>query len=535
MRLDDLRISTRLIAGFAVLGLLIAAMVAAVLVQVSAMKSSASDMADVRIPRLLVGNAIKEDVQTIASSVRNMILMSDSMRIMAEGEAIKKLQTRIDSRYGELERLLAADSAATAALQTVQSARKAFEPLQRETAELAAAGQTFEAKDMLIDKMHPAQLQYFAAMDALLQQQQQQLTEATQANEAAASAVRGMLLSTTLIVLGVGALLAFWIIRSISVPLRQAVGVARNVAAGNLREPIAASGNNEVGQLLQALAEMQGGLARVVTEVRTGSQHVSEASAEIAQGNMDLSSRTEAQAGALEETNAAMQELRDAVVHNADNAQAANTLAHQASEVAQRGGAVVGEVVDTMRGINDSSRKIADIISVIDGIAFQTNILALNAAVEAARAGEQGRGFAVVASEVRALAGRSAEAAREIKTLISASVERVETGSALVDRAGETMQEVVTAIERVTRLMGEISGASAEQRSGVAQIGEAITQMDQVTQQNAALVEQIAAAASGLRNQAHDLVQAVAVFQVDGHAAGSLPGSTPALLEHSAG
>ena len=515
-RLDDMRISTRLVAGFSVLGLLIGAMVAIVLLKVSGMAASASEMSDVRIPRMLVGAAIKEDVQTIASSVRNMILMSDSMRILAEGESIKKLQTRIDSRYAELEKLLTDDTQALAALQKVHAERQVFEPLQRETAELAGSGQVFEAKDVLIEKMHPAQLKYFAAMDTLLQQQQAQLTQATETNESAANAMRSMLVSTTVVVLGIGAVLGWWIIRSISLPLRQAVRVARSVAAGNLHEPIEASGANEVGQLLLALSEMQGALARVVSEVRTGSQHVSNASAEIAQGNMDLSNRTESQAGALQQTNAAMHELHDAVVHNADNAQSANTLAHQASDVAQRGGTVVNQVVQTMRGINESSRKIADIIGVIDSIAFQTNILALNAAVEAARAGEQGRGFAVVASEVRALAGRSAEAAREIKELITASVERVETGSTLVDKAGETMQEVVTAIAHVTQLMGEISAASAEQRSGVAQISEAIGQMDRVTQQNAALVEEIAAAASSLRSQAHDLVGSVAVFQIDG-------------------
>jgi methyl-accepting chemotaxis protein len=255
------------------------------------------------------------------------------------------------------------------------------------------------------------------------------------------------------------------------------------VAAGKLQEPIDAQGRNEVAQLLLALKDMQGGLARVVTHVRHGAQNVLGGSTEIAQGNMDLSNRTEAQAGALQQTSASMQELREAVVHNADNAQQANTLARDASAVAERGGAVVGQVVDTMRDINTSSQKIADIIGVIDGIAFQTNILALNAAVEAARAGEQGRGFAVVASEVRALAGRSAEAAREIKGLISASVERVAQGSELVDKAGATMQEVVQSIRRVTALVGEISSASAEQRSGVAQIGEAIVQMDHVTQQ----------------------------------------------------
>ena len=521
MRLDTMRISTRLIAGFSVLGLLIGAMVTVVLLKVSGMRALVGDMADARIPRMVVGSAIKEDVQTISSGVRNMILMRDSSAIQAEADAIKRVQLRIDQRYGELGQLLSGDHDAQATLAAVQLSRKAFEPLQNETRDLAASGQVFEAKEVLIDKMHPAQLKYFAAMDALLLQQQQQLSQTTQATEDAANSVRGMLLATTLALLLTGAALGWWTIRSITVPLRQAVRVARSVAAGNLREPIASEGPYEVGQLLQALQDMQTALARVVAEVRTGSQHVSDASAEIAQGNMDLSNRTEAQAGALEETNAAMQELRDAVTHNADNAQAANALAHQATAVAQRGGQVVGQVVETMRGINESSRKIADIISVIDGIAFQTNILALNAAVEAARAGEQGRGFAVVASEVRALAGRSAAAAREIKGLIGASVERVEVGSNLVDKAGETMQEVVTAIDRVTRLMGEISGASAEQRSGVAQIGEAITHMDHVTQQNAALVEQIAAAAGGLRTQAQELVQAVAVFEVD------TPGAAP--------
>ncbi len=528
MRIDDLRISTRLGLGFALLGMMILAMVAVVWVQVSTMTGLFGDVANARIPRMVVGSAIKEDVQTISSGVRNMILMSDTTAIMAEAENIGHVQKRIGQRFAELEKLLADDGAAQAALQQVQAARKAYEPLQDETRDLASSGQVFDAKDVLVTKMHPAQQAYFSAMDALLHQQQQQLGQATGATERAANSVRGMLLATSLVVMVLGGLLAWWIIRSITGPLRQAVRVARSVAAGNLQEPIEAQGRNEVAQLLLALKEMQGALARVVTHVRQGAQSVLGGSTEIAQGNMDLSNRTEAQAGALEETSASMQELRDAVAHNADNAQQANTLACDASAVAERGGAVVGQVVDTMRGINASSQKIADIIGVIDGIAFQTNILALNAAVEAARAGEQGRGFAVVASEVRALAGRSAEAAREIKGLISASVERVAQGSDLVDKAGATMQEVVQSIRRVTALVGEISSASAEQRSGVAQIGEAIVQMDQVTQQNAALVEQIAAAATGLSTQAQELVRAVAVFQVDAGDGAGPPGAVPA-------
>jgi methyl-accepting chemotaxis protein len=314
----------------------------------------------------------------------------------------------------------------------------------------------------------------------------------------------------------IGALLALTITRSITVPIGEAVNLAETVAAGDLSTEVRVNRSDEVGQLLGALAKMNENLSRVVGTVREGSESVSTASAEIAQGNNDLSARTESQASALEETAASMEELSSTVKQNADNARQANQLAQSASAVAVQGGEVVGQVVDTMRGISESSKKIADIINVIDGIAFQTNILALNAAVEAARAGEQGRGFAVVAGEVRNLAGRSAEAAKEIKALITDSVTRVDEGTQLVDRAGATMQEIVSSIKRVNDIMGEISAASNEQSQGVAQIGEAVTQMDQATQQNAALVEEMAAAASSLRGQAQELVQTVSVFKISG-------------------
>ncbi len=346
-----------------------------------------------------------------------------------------------------------------------------------------------------------------------------QIKEAEREHEQAEARYETLhLLSISAIVLGIAAAVVFgyFLVRNISLALSHAVEVSTAVAEGNLTTPIRQDGRDEVARVLQSLAAMQGKLAQIVTRVRQGSHAVSTASAEIAQGNHDLSARTENQASALEQTAASMEELASTVKQNADNARQANQLAQSASTVAVQGGEVVHHVVDTMRGISDSSRRIADISSVIDSIAFQTNILALNAAVEAARAGEQGRGFAVVASEVRNLASRSAEAAKEIKQLITDSVGRVEQGTALVDQAGRTMNEVVASIRRVTDIMGEISAASTEQSQGVTQIGEAVQQMDQVTQQNAALVEQMAAAASSLRSQSQELVATVSVFRVTG-------------------
>ena len=307
---------------------------------------------------------------------------------------------------------------------------------------------------------------------------------------------------------------SMWLAGHMSTPMAQAVKVADLLADGDLSNTVQPVGNEETFQLLSAMGRMQTSFSGIVRAVKSNAENVATASAEIASGNNDLSQRTEQQASALEETAASMEELGSTVNQNAESARQANQLALTASTVAIQGGEVVSQVVETMKGINESSRKIADIISVIDGIAFQTNILALNAAVEAARAGEQGRGFAVVASEVRSLAGRSAEAAKEIKSLIGASVERVEQGTLLVDKAGETMTEVVSSIKRVTDIMGEISAASNEQSLGVNQVGEAVGQMDQATQQNAALVEEMAAAASSLKSQAEDLVQSVAVFRL---------------------
>ncbi|PSJ18279.1 methyl-accepting chemotaxis protein [Nitrosomonas supralitoralis] len=324
--------------------------------------------------------------------------------------------------------------------------------------------------------------------------------------------------SSTVITLGVllAVIMGFLLIRAIVGPLNEAVAVANAVASGDLTSRIEAKSTNETGRLLQALKTMNENLVDLVSKVRTGTDQIVTASGEIASGNSDLSQRTEEQASSLEETASSMEELTSTVKQNADNARQANQLAAGASEVAVKGGAVVGQVVQTMSAINESSKKIVDIISVIDGIAFQTNILALNAAVEAARAGEQGRGFAVVATEVRTLAQRSAAAAKEIKELISDSVAKVEDGTRLVDEAGATMDEIVTSVKRVTDIMSEISAASHEQSSGIEQVNQAVTQMDEVTQQNAALVEEAAAAAESMNDQAQALTQAVSVFKLSG-------------------
>ncbi len=370
---------------------------------------------------------------------------------------------------------------------------------------------------MLFSEANPAATKFQVAIDENLKFQEANNQAQFEAAEAEYKTTRNTLIVAAMLAIGLAALAGWLVTRSITSQLggepRTAADLAHRVSQGDMTALVTLA-DGDTTSLMAELKVMQEGLVRVVSAVRSGSESVATASAEIAQGNNDLSARTEQQASALEETAASMEELASAVQQNADNARQANQLAMSATNVAVQGGEVVGQVVETMKGINDSSRKIADIISVIDGIAFQTNILALNAAVEAARAGEQGRGFAVVASEVRSLAGRSAEAAKEIKNLISASVERVEQGTALVDRAGATMTEVVASIKRVTDIMGEISSASNEQASGVAQVGEAVTQMDQVTQQNAALVEEMAAAASSLKSQANELVQSVAIFKL---------------------
>ena len=353
-----------------------------------------------------------------------------------------------------------------------------------------------------------------AALQELLAINQEDTKNASLELSALLASTQQRVAAMTVLILALGAAFAHFISRRITRPLIEAVGVAQRVAAGDLTSEVKVKSKDETGQLLQALKDMNENLRKTVGEVRGGTEAIGTASAQIASGNADLSSRTEQQASSLEETASSMEELTSTVMQNAENAKQASQLAAGASEVAMKGGNVIGQVVITMSSINESSKKIVDIISVIDGIAFQTNILALNAAVEAARAGEQGRGFAVVAAEVRTLAQRSAAAAKEIKQLIGDSVHKVDNGTKLVDEAGKTMDQIVTSVKRVTDIMSEIAAASQEQSSGIEEVNQAITQMDQVTQQNAALVEEAAAAAESLKEQAQNLVQAVAVFKL---------------------
>ncbi|ATD61053.1 MAG: methyl-accepting chemotaxis protein [Janthinobacterium svalbardensis] len=426
---------------------------------------------------------------------------------VVSGELQKKIEALISSpEEKELFRL-------------VSEQRKVYLDSRAQVSKLKADGQEAEAEQAFQGIFVPGSTKYLKVVNDMLQHQRASIDATAREIDEVAKTSRNLLLTLAALALGFGVVCAWVLTMGIVRPLRTAVDIARKVADGDLTAQIDASAQDETGQLLQALKDMNTSLLNIVGEVRSGTDSIATSSTQIAAGNQDLSSRTEEQAGSLEETASSMEELTSTVKQNADNARQANQLAASAAQVAVKGGEVVAQVVGTMESINASSNKIVDIISVIDGIAFQTNILALNAAVEAARAGEQGRGFAVVASEVRNLAQRSASAAKEIKTLIGASVEQVNAGSMLVAQAGSTMNDIVDSVQRVSDIITEITAASSEQSVGIDEINRAIGQMDAVTQQNAALVEESAAAAESMQHQAHNLAQVVSVFKLNGQQA----------------
>ncbi|WP_345061502.1 methyl-accepting chemotaxis protein, partial [Acidovorax lacteus] len=507
MYLSNLRIGAKLGFGFLAVVLLTFVVGIAALLQMDRMQGESENITQNLLPSVGLTAELRIDANRIRRAEAGLIAARSKPEVKAFAE-------QIAARVKDLEKV----EAAYAPLVNEGDERKAFELYQKRKADYlkvqanlleVANNVDFTTTETMELTGSALTTMYAGESESAFNQVVDSLTELMRINseESKVAKVRTdnifgqarlVVIAALLLSAALAAALGVAITRAVTKPAAHAVQAARGIAQGDLTVTIPTGGKDEMGELLNALSDMRDNLARVVAGVRGNAEGVAMASAEIASGNQDLSARTESQASALEETAASMEELGSTVRQNADNARTANQLAMSASTVAQQGGDVVAEVVETMKGINASSTKIADIISVIDGIAFQTNILALNAAVEAARAGEQGRGFAVVAGEVRSLAQRSAEAAKEIKSLITASVERVEQGTLLVDKAGSTMTEVVTAIRRVTDIMGEISAASSEQSSGVAQVGEAVTQMDQATQQNAALVEEMAAAAASL-------------------------------------
>ncbi|WP_223509543.1 methyl-accepting chemotaxis protein [Rahnella sp. GSA61A] len=512
--INNMRVGARLGAAFSLVILLLVIVSGIAITKISSINTSIEQIISDRYVKVRLAFDVRDGVNDQIKYLRGIVIDTknpeqNKKRYLQLDDTVKKTNLAMD-------KIAAIQSTVTGKqkIKTLQEAGETFETAKEQLIALARAGDMDGATEFVLRKLTTSQNAYLDLATAFANSQDQQLqAEGKTAIADGATAIQLTLIFSALAIL-MAAALGYFLTRSITRPLHTAVKVAENVAAGDLTTQIQVMSQDETGQLMQGLKNMNENLLKIVTEVRAGTNAITSASSEIAAGNLDLSSRTEQQASSLEETASAMEQMTATVKQNADNARQANLLAAQASRVAVQGGEVVGEVVNTMEGINTSSRKIVDIIAVIDGIAFQTNILALNAAVEAARAGEQGRGFAVVASEVRNLAQRSASAAKEIKVLIDDSVAKVDNGTQLVAKAGATMAEVVSSVKNVTDIVGEIAIASNEQSSGIEEINKAITQMDEVTQQNAALVQEASSAAYSLNEQAERLSQAISIFKV---------------------
>ncbi|MET0962492.1 MAG: methyl-accepting chemotaxis protein [Noviherbaspirillum sp.] len=522
----NMTVRTRLTLGFGAMVLVMVAVAGFGIVKMAQIQERLEDIVKVNNVEVAQVTAMRATVSDRMIALRNLGLMTEAAEMKQEAERVETQARKYADLDGRLAAMFGSAHGATAQekamLAQIREAQQAAAPIIERALKAGLADDVDGLRKLLIGELRPIQRKWTENLNALADMQEKQSLAGMAEAEAGYRQARSLMLSINALAVLIAALAGWLITRSLTRQLGgepgEAAAVAARIAAGDLAADIALRAGDR-SSMMFAMKTMRDELAGIVSQVRSGTDTIATASVQIASGNLDLSSRTEQQASSLEETASSMEELTSTVKQNADNARQANQLAATASSVATSGGAVVAQVVETMGAIDASSKKIVDIISVIDGIAFQTNILALNAAVEAARAGEQGRGFAVVATEVRSLAQKSAAAAREIKGLIGDSVEKVETGGKLVAQAGATMREVVSSVQRVTDIMAEISAASHEQSAGIEQVNQAIAQMDQVTQQNAALVEEAAAAAASMQEQAGQLSQVVGIFRLSEHAA----------------
>ena len=515
---DRMSVSSRLTMAFGMMICMLVVGSAMGLSGLDGMQRKIETFTNNRTPSLMLAGRWEGAVLQNARHMRNVLILSEPEQIKSELAAIRADQQTRATIVQDVSKLISSDSARES-LQNISKAAQGYSGPENEFLRLAAAGNFDEARKELLDKVGPAESAYIEAIGKFASSLAEEARESSRESAASYEASRSRMLVLSLLAILLAGVVAFLFSRRLRIQLggepSYAARVATSIANGDLMVRVDVRPGDE-RSLLYAMGEMATSLRQLVGEVASGARVVADTSEQIAQGNVDLSQRTEEQACTLEETASSMEELTSTVMQNAESAKQANRLAHGASDVARKGGMVVGQVVSTMTAISDSSRKIADIIAVIDSIAFQTNILALNAAVEAARAGEQGRGFAVVAAEVRNLAQRSAAAAKEIKALISDSVDKVDAGTRLVDAAGKTMDEIVGSVKGVTDLIAEIAAASQEQSQGIEQVNMAVTQMEQVVQQNASLVEQATAATESMKEQAGALMQTVSRFKLGG-------------------
>jgi len=511
--LKNMKIGARLSLGFGAVLVLLAVLLGLGLQSLNQMQEQLHQIVNNSNVKTAAAYELAIEIRTLSNAFGNIVL-GDDVGIPREKDIIAAARAKYGKAWALLkEKVVSEESKALMA--EVEETIARSKPVNNKAIELRMQGKKEEAAEILAKQIGPSTQAIVAGMAKIVEYEKNSAAKAAEDAEIKYASARNLMIGIGTLAIVLGGLIGWFSTRSITRPISEAVRVAETVTSGDLSSRIEVRSKDETGQLLQALKDMNGNLLDIVRQVRSGTDAIATASSQIAAGNLDLSARTEEQAGSLEETASSMEELTSTVKQNTDNARQANMLAAAASNVAVKGGTVVSQVVDTMESIKDSSKKIVDIIGVIDGIAFQTNILALNAAVEAARAGEQGRGFAVVASEVRSLAQRSAAAAKEIKALIGESVDTVDAGSKLVDQAGVTMNEIVNSVKRVTDIMNEITSASEEQSAGIEQVNRAISQMDEMTQQNASLVEEAAAASEAMRDQAGNLARVVSIFKLD--------------------